>query len=933
MADRSVTARLRLVHSEYTKGLAEAARKTRELGGDADKAAKRSSDSWMKLGRATADLGDRMTTSLTVPILALGGLAVKMANDFGNVFTQMQATAGVAEDEVAGLKDAVLDLAGETGRAPAELAEALLLIRSSGFEGAAAMDVLETSAKGAAAGMGTTREIANALTNVISGYGAANIDAAEAMDILTASVTEGKAEAAEMAPQFGRLVPIAAELGVEFSELAGVMAFLTKPTGDAALSATQLSGVLAKMLEPGIEGAEALKAVGMSAQDLRASIREKGLHQTLLDLRKNLEANGLQLNDFAVDQQFLQGALLLTGASAEDAAEIIENVGDSAGAADEAFRKWGDSLGAKNSRAWAEAQAAMVRFGDIALPMVATVAESIGGLIQMFAELPEGVQQAIVVFAGLVAAMGPVLSTGGRVVTVWQNVSKMVGGSASSFVGASAAALAFSVVLGALVVSLNQAIQKQAATKQRIDDFADALEQGGRKAQVAADDLLTAGLTAGELGRKLAASGVDLGLFTDDMREGAEQAKELQDQLQATAGRASTEWKNALESAADSGDRFAQSILRIVESEGLSREETINLLERMNDLSGDYANGAEQAKANAIAQEEVADSAAEAGLAIDEQGNLVDATAQKIEELTTALDELLGRYLSVDESIRRQNELVLGLGDHFKEMTEEYKGNALALNNHTAAGIANRDMLDELFEATANTTQAMIENGDSSEAIRGQWASDRGELQLLIEKFRAAGQDVSDYDDLLAEVDSLVATQIEQPGMPQSHARAVNYRQVMNTIPTSRNTSVNATGTTHAKGLVDQLRASLDRLHDRRVNVNVVVTTSGALDALSGQRARGGPVHANRLYEVAENNKHEMFESQGHRYLLPGAEGNVIPMGQMTSAADFGGGGGGTVVNLDMRGAIVTGGERQFRQMVQRAVNEAQRKGRGFNAA
>lgn len=936
MADRSVTARLRLVHTEYTKGLEEAAKKTRDLGDESGKAAKRSAESWQKLGAATADLGKSMTTRVTLPILALGGAAVKMANDFDNIFTQMRATAGVADEEIASLKDEVLGLAGETGQAPKELAEALLLIRSSGFSGAEAMQVLETSAKGAAAGMGTTREIANALTNVISGYGAANIDAAEAMDILTASVTEGKAEAAEMAPQFGRLVPIAAELGVQFDELAGIMAFLTKPTGDAALSATQLSGVLAKMLEPGVEGAEALKAVGMSAEDLRKSIREKGLHQTLIELRQNLEANGMKLNDFAVDQQFLQGALLLTGASAEDAAEIIDNVGDSAGAADEAFEKWGESLGAKNTKAWASAQAAMIQFGDVALPMVAAVAEQVTALIDLFADMPEGVQQVVLVFAGLLAAMGPVLTVSGKIMQVWGALQKMTG-VASTFAQTALAAGLLAGALGAVGLALNAAVQKQAATKKRIDDFSDALEQGGRKGRIAAEELLTTGLTAGELGRKLAASGADIGTFTEDMRKGADQAKELQDELQSTAGRGANEWKKALDDAAQSGDKFAQNILEIVDSQKLSREETINLLDNMQDLAGDYARGAEQAKTNAIAQEEVAGAAADAGLAIDEQGNIVDAAALKIDELTSALDELLGRYLSVDDSVRRQNELILGLGEHFDDMREKYKGNALALDNNTAAGIANSDMLDELFKATADTTSAMIEQGSTAEDLQAQWAKDRGELQLVIEKFRDAGMDVSKYDELLGEIDEMVATQITQPGITPATSRGANYRQIMNTIPERRNTHVSTSGLDAAASAVGSMIRLINQVPAyKNVHLNLSLgglsgNAIGNLISLTGRRAQGGPVRSNRLYEVAENNKHEVFESGGHRYLIPGSDGNVIPMGHVTSAASLGGGAG-TVVNLDMRGAVVAS-ERQFRGMVQRAVNDLTRKGRGLNAA
>jgi hypothetical protein len=99
---------------------------------------------------------------------------------------------------------------------------------------------------------------------------------------------------------------------------------------------------------------------------------------------------------------------------------------------------------------------------------------------------------------------------------------------------------------------------------------------------------------------------------------------------------------------------------------------------------------------------------------------------------------------------------------------------------------------------------------------------------------------------------------------------------------------------------------------------------------LSGGRASGGPVSAGRLYEVAEQGRAELLRMDGRDYLIPGSNGQVIPAGPMTSASGFGGGG--QVINLDMRGAVVAS-ERQFRDMVKRAFNEGNRKGRGFNAA
>ena len=90
------------------------------------------------------------------------------------------------------MKDSVLDLAGETARAPGELADAMFFIQSAGLRGAAAMETLEASAKAAAVGLGDTSTIADLATSALNAYGAENLSATAATDVLAAAVREGE---------------------------------------------------------------------------------------------------------------------------------------------------------------------------------------------------------------------------------------------------------------------------------------------------------------------------------------------------------------------------------------------------------------------------------------------------------------------------------------------------------------------------------------------------------------------------------------------------------------------------------------------------------------------------------------------------------------------------------------------------------------------
>src|SRR5690606_3381070 len=363
-----------------------------------------------------SSFGDTMTKNVTVPLVALGTAATKMAVDFDNTFGQMQGLAGVTADEVDHLKETVMGLAGETGRAPQELAEALYFVRSSGIEGAVALEVLERSAVAAAAGLGDTGAIADAVTSAINAYGAEVITAAEATDVLVATAREGKAEPAELASQMGRLLPIAAELEVSFADVGAGLAALSNTGNDAAASSTRLGNIMSKLLRPSQQGAEALASVGLSLDDVHRSLREEGLLDTLLMLRERLGDTGFRrLFD---DARALQGALSLTGAQAEKNREIFDSLANSAGALDDAFSK-SEGAGRDLERAWAQVQLTLIRIGEIIAPVAADVAGAIAGLVAAFQELPEPAQTALVAIGGLLAAIGPAVWTVGKLTTAF----------------------------------------------------------------------------------------------------------------------------------------------------------------------------------------------------------------------------------------------------------------------------------------------------------------------------------------------------------------------------------------------------------------------------------------------------------------------------------------------------------------------------------
>jgi TP901 family phage tail tape measure protein len=410
MAEKSVSVRLSANVDAYKRAMADAqqATKTFESQTGAD---------LKKVGATMTNVGSKMTVGLTLPIVAAGAGALKLSSDFNTAFAQMQGLAGVTSDEVAGLKESVLGLAGETARSPQELAEALYFAASAGLSTAEAMDATTIAAQAAQVGLGSTQDVVGLVASAMASYGSANIDAAAATDILVATIREGRAEPAELASTLGRVLPIASQLGVSFDQVGGAVAYLSNVFGDTNRTVTATQGLMVKLLSPTQQGRDALADMGTSVEELHSAIDQDGLLGALELLRaKGFDGNAQALRALFDDIEGYQAATALLSADQSTLNDIFSATAGSAGALGESMESLDDdSMALKQS--WVDIQIALIQVGEIIGPIAAEIAGGVSSITGAFAELPTEVQYAVVGVVAFVAAIGPMLKLGGMLVT------------------------------------------------------------------------------------------------------------------------------------------------------------------------------------------------------------------------------------------------------------------------------------------------------------------------------------------------------------------------------------------------------------------------------------------------------------------------------------------------------------------------------------
>lgn len=369
------------------------------------------------VGASVSKVGGNLTKTVTLPIVGIGAAAVATAVEFETSMSKIVGLVGIAADEVKQMEASVLDLAGETAKAPQELADALFVITSAGLRGADAMDALEFAAKAGAAGLGETNDIARALAGSMNAYGSEVVDAARATDVIVATARAGNFETSQFAGALGRVLPFAKQAGSSIEDLGGAVALLTRTNGDAAQSVTQVQALFRAFVVPTQEAKKTLAELGLTAGDLRDAISRDGLPAALQMLDTALSGNRETLGRVLGSSEAASAAFQILDADAAALEGTFGAVNQAAGITDEAFDVVAGTTQFQLNQALTQLKASLIEIGAIITPFVTQFAERFEQVASSFRNLTPAQQQMIVQFAAVAAAIGPVLLIAGKLIS------------------------------------------------------------------------------------------------------------------------------------------------------------------------------------------------------------------------------------------------------------------------------------------------------------------------------------------------------------------------------------------------------------------------------------------------------------------------------------------------------------------------------------
>lgn len=394
-----------------------------------------------KLSGSLKSAGTACTVGLTAPIVAAGAAAFGTASSYEQATARIQSALGLTAEEAERLGDV-----GEAiyedgfGESLDLVDDALVKVRQSiGDLDDADLSYITQSVLTLSDTLDMdVGESVRGVNALMDGFG---LSATDAMDLFVAGAQDGLNYSDELGDNLAEYGPRFAQMGFSASEYFSI---LKAGTENGAYNLDKVNDFLNEFQTSLSDGRmdESIGRFSQSTQDLFQSWKDGGATG-----QQVFEAVLGELAKMPDGYEKANLASTLWSSLGEDnamgmltsLAGVEDKYGDVAGAAQAAGDAASDSFASKAQSAMRELQGAIEPLGTPLLNIATNVAGAVKSFGEWFDGIGEGGQMAALAIAGILAAMGPVLSVAGNLVEVIPAITAALsdaGGAAGLFGGA-----------------------------------------------------------------------------------------------------------------------------------------------------------------------------------------------------------------------------------------------------------------------------------------------------------------------------------------------------------------------------------------------------------------------------------------------------------------------------------------------------------------
>lgn len=693
-------------------------------------------------GRKSALIASGMTAA-GLAVAAFGVAAVKMAADFDQQMSTVQANTGATSAQMDQLRAAAIEAGASTVYSASDSADA---INDLGKAGMSVTDILTGGLSGAlnlAASDGmAVGDAAEYMANALSMFHLKGSQASQVADTLAAGAGKAVGNVSDFGEALNNCGAQANSFGMNVQETTGVLALFAQNGTIGAEAGTQLNSMLMKLAAPSAEASNTMKELGISAYDVQHHFvgmanfagqlqkAEKGL----TDEQRN-QANATIFGSYAI-----KAANYLYEAGESGVNKWTKAVSESGYAAEQAAAK-NNNLKGDLENLGGSMESLMISVGEGAQGPLRKMVQGLDTLVDAFAGLPSGAQQTLVVMASLAGVFGAVHKAAGN-----------LNGSTSTMANNIGLAIDPIQRVKTALASAQTAFDLFKGSSMSASEQMEAFGTSASKAQLKTAGFKAVGssvmsLLGGPWGIALTVAGVALSAFVSHQQKAKEAAEQLQSALESGSsisetiagayqdmsdgGVKLTTWLDKagisltdMTSAAMGNEAALKRVnkqIKEIDKPGIGATAAAAIKKALEEESKAYddaskkANEKNKAAKNAVdADGKSASAAKEAASANKELGSSASDASSQIDDLVQALFGLESGNLTADQAVDQLNQKIGELSDTCKDNGVVFDQSGNLLDRFSEKGTKTKQALEDIASSAQNAAEKILKQGEST---------------------------------------------------------------------------------------------------------------------------------------------------------------------------------------------------------------------------
>ena len=751
-------------------------------------------------GRKSALIASGVTAA-GLAVAAFGVAAVKMAADFDQQMSTVQANTGATSAQMDQLRAAAIEAGASTVYSASDSADA---INDLGKAGMSVTDILTGGLSGAlnlAASDGmAVGDAAEYMANALSMFHLKGSQASQVADTLAAGAGKAVGNVSDFGEALNNCGAQANSFGMNVQETTGVLALFAQNGTIGAEAGTQLNSMLMKLAAPSAEAANTMKELGISAYDAQhhfvgmanfAGQLQKA-EKNLTDEQRN-QANATIFGSYAI-----KAANYLYEAGESGVNKWTKAVSESGYAAEQAAAK-NNNLKGDLENLSGSMESLMISVGEGAQGPLRKMVQGLDTLVDAFAGLPSGVQQTLVVMASLAGVFGAVHKAAGNLNGSTSTMANNIG-LAIDPIQRVKTALSSAMTAFEMFRARGMSAQEQLETFGTAEDSATLRSKGfhtvadglislmGGPWGIAlgiATTALTGFMTAAQNTKQAvqevqsaAANGasaihealvnqlqnMDVGTFHGEpgwlsaIEQGITGSKKLTDVMSeagisiTTMTKAAEGNKTAIKQVNSAADKLGSSL-------GSGSHKATALRDGLSALTTAYQQGTKGAKDKSKALDELdvktnsaAKSTKDEASANKDLADSASDASEEIDDLVKSLFGLESGNLTADEAVDQLNQKIGELSDTCKDNGVVFDQNGNLLDKFSEKGTKTKQALEDIASSAQNAAEKILKQGENTNFSNGELNRARVVLQdareAVIRQAEASGMSAQAANDL-----------------------------------------------------------------------------------------------------------------------------------------------------------------------------------------